>query len=182
MHRLAVLGVLKTEYGIAARTEMLEWLQKSYNVLTVEQEPPGSLYEYPAILLALDLASKTGEPVLYLHTKGAGNPHPVQARIREMWAKEFGNPERSAEYYKLAGEAMPRLVTPIPGPGKETWFNAFVVNPLAARILLAKIKPEESRWEFECIARGTDVEVVSPYGGTYVDKAIFDKLGELLNA
>lgn len=177
---IAVLGVLNTEYGAAAKAEMLSWLAPYYDVIVVEQEPPGRLYEYPAIQAACDIAVKEDSPVLYLHTKGAGNPSPVQKTIREMWWVQFTKNQEA--YFKQVDTAEPRISTPIMGPNKETWFNAFYVNPAAAAILLTKLKPDPNRYVFECIARDTEVEVVSPNGGPYVDAAIFKKLEELLHA
>lgn len=161
---IAVLGCLKTQVGLAIKQEMLSWLTPMYEVITVDQELPGRLYEYPAMQLAFDLSAKTTQPVLYLHTKGAANNHPVQGHIRQMWKNELGNREKLQKYLDLVNTPGPKLATPIMSPvGKCTWFNAFICNPEAAVILSEYVKPSESRYDFECIARNTEVEVVSPF-------------------
>ena len=158
---IAVLGCLKTTVGLAIKQEMLSWLAPMYNVIAVDQEVPGTLYEYPAMQLAFDLSAKLAQPVLYLHTKGAANNHPVQEHIRQMWKNEFGNKEKLQKYLDLLTPG-PKLSTILMSPvGKCTWFNAFICNPEAAKILSEYIRPTESRYDFECIARNT--EVVSPF-------------------
>lgn len=160
---IAVLGCLKTQVGLAIKQEMLSWLNPMYNVIAVDQEVPGTLYEYPAMQLAFDLSAKLTQPVLYLHTKGAANNHPVQEHIRQMWKNEFGNKEKLQKYLDLLTPG-PKLSTILMSPvGKCTWFNAFICNPEAAIILAEYIHPSESRYDFECIARNTEVEVVSPF-------------------
>lgn len=106
---IAVLGVLKTQEGLRVKEEMLEWMRPVFDVLTVEQEAPGALYEYPALV-------DTDEP---------------------------------------------RLACPVMGDDSQTWFNAFVMNPSAARILRDTARPSADRYFFECVARGTAVKVVS---------------------
>ena len=66
---ICVFGVLKTKDGIKIRDEMLQWLEPLYDVLKIEQDPPGKLVEYPAIKFACQSAIEMNEPVLYLHTK-----------------------------------------------------------------------------------------------------------------
>ena len=175
-----VLGVLNTTWGVKARDEMLAWLSPLYDVVQVAQDPPGLYFEYPAIMTAFALAKD--KPCLYLHTKGAANPHPVQQTIRDMWRVQFGTDEARMRYFEQVNCEEPRISTPIPGPNKETWFNAWVINATAAHILTNKTKYDPNRYVFECVARDTEVEVVSPNGGPYVDSAIFTKLEELLHA
>lgn len=158
-----VLGVLKSPEGLLIREEMLEWLSPLYEVIEVCQDVPGALFEYPALALAFEIASKTDRPVLYLHTKGAAFPTEVQGEIRAMWKNELGIPERAAKYVDLADVPMPRLSTPIMSPNKDTWFNAFFVNAAAGRILRDTVKPSEIRHVFEFVARDTPVDVVSPF-------------------
>ena len=160
---ICVFGVLKTEEGLRVKEEMLGWLRPQYDVIAVEQDAPGALYEYPALSLAFDIAAKTGKTVLYLHTKGAANVTDVQEEIRTMWKNELGDPERAKKYVDLADVPEPRLSTPIMSPRKDTWFNAFFVNAAAGRILRDKVAPAEERHVFEYVARDTDVEVVSPF-------------------
>ena len=61
---LCVLGVLKTSKGLQIKNEMLSWLNTKHNVFCVEQEPPGKLFEYPAIYYAIKLAIEMKERVL----------------------------------------------------------------------------------------------------------------------
>ena len=159
---IAVLGVLQTEEGLRVRNEMLAWLRPLYEVMEVHQCAPGVRYEYPAIALACDMSYKLQEPVLYLHTKGAANVHPVQAAIRQMWRKELG--EQRQKYIDLVATDAPRIATPIMSPvGKCTWFNGWVINASAAKILRDKCVPSDARYDYECVARDTEIEVVSPY-------------------
>lgn len=67
--KLAVMGVLKTQRGLIIKERISKYLRSRFNILYVEQEPPGKLFEYPAIKYALKLAIDMNEPVLYLHTK-----------------------------------------------------------------------------------------------------------------
>lgn len=159
---ICVLGVLKTEEGLRVKDEMLQWLRPVYDVYAVEQEAPGSLYEFPAMALAIEMCHKAQAPVLYLHTKGAANTHMVQKMVRKMWQGEFGNPEKVNEYLNLVDGDEPRLVSPVIGDSAQTWFNGFVMNPAAAAVLRDTIRPSTDRYYFECVARDTPVKVVSP--------------------
>lgn len=180
---ICVLGVLKTDEGLKIKEELLSWLIPSYEVIAVEQEAPGRLYEYPAIQLAADMAYRTSSDVLYLHTKGAFNRHPVNADIRRMWRNEFGNLLKAKKYYDLVDKdpMKPVIATPIMGPNKETWFNAFVIGQCAAFSVSAGIRPDKDRYVFERVAGVvplSDVEVVSPYP-VKEGRAIFDLMYEL---
>lgn len=159
---ICVLGVLKTEEGLRIKDEMLQWLRPVHNVYAVEQEAPGSLYEFPAMALAIEMCHKTQAPVLYIHTKGAANQNKVQEMVRTMWQGEFGNPEKMKEYLKLVECDEPRLACPLMGDASQTWFNAFVMNHAAATVLRETIRPSADRYLFECVARNTSVKVVSP--------------------
>lgn len=159
---VCVLGVLKTEEGLRVKEELLQWLRPEFDVYTVEQDAPGALYEFPAICLAFEMCAKLDTPVLYIHTKGASNPHMVQGMIRKMWRGEFGNPQKMKEYLDLVETDEPRLACPVMGDDAQTWFNGFLINPAAARILRETAAPSADRYYFECVARGTPVKVVSP--------------------
>lgn len=173
-----VFGILKTVEGINIADEMRKWLLPMYKVIEVRQNPPGELYEYPALSLAFDLAAKCNEPVLYIHTKGAANVSPIQGEIRRMWKNELGSVESLEKYLRLVDIQTPRIATPIMSEKKDTWFNAFIINAAAGRILRDKVRPEEHRHVFEYVARGTDVEVVSPYPPKD-GVPIFDLLNEI---
>jgi hypothetical protein len=143
---ICVFGVLKTKDGIKIRDEMLQWLEPLYDVLKIEQDPPGKLVEYPAIKFACQSAIEMNEPVLYLHTKGAANPNTwIQVPTRHVWKKEFGDKERAEKLFEIARDCPdPMVVCPFSGTGRETWFNGFIINPKAAKILLENLKkPEE---------------------------------------
>lgn len=158
-----VFGILKTVEGINIADEMRKWLLPMYEVIEVRQNPPGELFEYPAIALAFDLAAKSDEPVLYIHTKGAANVSPIQEEIRKMWKNELGSVESREKYLRLVDSKDPRIATPIMSEKKDTWFNAFIINAAAGRVLSDKVRPEEQRHVFEYVARGTCVDVMSPY-------------------
>lgn len=159
---ICVLGVLKTEEGLRVKDEMLHWLRPVHNVYAVEQEAPGALYEFPAMALAFEMCHKAQAPVLYIHTKGAANPHMVQGMVRKMWQGEFGNQQKMKEYLDLVQTDEPRLACPVMGDDSQTWFNAFVINPAAASVLRDTVRPSADRYFFECVARNTSVKVVSP--------------------
>ena len=156
-----VLGVLKTKEGLAIKDEMMQWLTKSYNVITVEQDAPGELYEHPAIATAASLSVALNQPVLYLHTKGASNINQVQAVVRKMWQNEFAEPYK---YFVIATGPRPVIVAPEVSTDKRTWFNGFVLNPEAGKILEQHLHEIRSdRYFYESVASGTDIDVVTPY-------------------
>lgn len=167
---LAVLGVLKNETGLMIKKEMLSWMEKEHDVLCIEQEPPGILFEYPAIYTALKLSIEMEEPVLYLHTKGAGNkiphnykiammssdidypksaiPEDCQRIVRLMWKKEFSG-ERIKKYLDILNTQDPYIVCPFAGPNRVTWQNGWIINPAAAKIAIKKFHKSDNRYYFE---------------------------------
>lgn len=145
--RKCVLGVLKTEAGLKIKEEMLAWLSPIYEVFCVEQEAPGVLYEYPAIKMAADLAVDLDEPVLYLHTKGAAMPNQAQPMVRAFWQHEFT--VNSEKYFEMVNENKPLVSAPYTMKRNIAWFNAFVMNPIAAKWLLTYLKPQSDRYWFE---------------------------------
>jgi len=99
---LCVFGVLKTAEGLKIKEEMLEWLNPLYNVLCIEQDPPGTMFEYPAIKYALKLSIEMNEPVLYIHTKGAANKKTwYQTGVRNIWKNEFSNETHVNEMFNV---------------------------------------------------------------------------------
>ena len=86
---ICVLGVLLTDKGIEIREEMLSMLRGKFDIYTVEQQAPGVLFEYPALLYVRKLTQDTGKPCLYLHTKGAANTNYAQPLVRKMWYDEL---------------------------------------------------------------------------------------------
>ena len=148
MKRKCVLGVLKTELGLKIKEEMLAWLSPLYDVITVEQEVPGVLYEYPALAAAAKLSMATNEPVLYLHTKGAAMPNNAQPLVREFWKREFGR--YSDKYFEKANVNKPVVVAPITGTkNRVCWFNGYVMNPQAAKFIDLVITTKSDRMWFE---------------------------------
>jgi len=179
---LVVLGCLLTEAGIKIKEEMLEHF-KEHNILCIDQNPPGILFEYPAIKCAAKLAVEMNESVLYVHTKGAGNPIPWyiynkmpklsimdykpknakaedwQPSVRKMWYYEF-NGERLKTYLKELRYDIPMVVCPFSEPKKSTWQNGFIINPLAGAELLKHLHQSTDRNYFEHIFENIDSIIV----------------------
>lgn len=152
MKRRCVLGVLKTEQGLKIKEEMLKWLSKKYEVIAVEQEAPGELYELPGITMAANLSVQTNEPVLYVHTKGAAMQNNAQPMVRDVWKREFG---RDCElYFDKAEKAQTAHIAGAFAPmvSKEKhvcWFNGFVMNTNAAKRILSCLETKLDRMWFE---------------------------------
>ena len=148
MKNLCVFGILTTDEGMRIKSEMYSWLEPLYNIFPVEQEPPGSLYEYPALYFTIRLAIDSKLPVLYIHTKGAGHPKcHFQSSVRNMWKHEYGNSSRIGDYFNGKTDAV--VTTPISGPHNITWFNSFVITPKAATILLPHFHFDSDRFYYE---------------------------------
>lgn len=150
MKRKCVLGVLKTELGLKIKEEMLAWLSPLYDVMTVEQEAPGELFEYPAIKMAACLAAESYEPVLYVHTKGAFYQNPTQPHVREYWRQEFV--EKAEQYFAPCEKNKddPVVTAPVVAKNKKVcWFNGFVMSPGAARQLNRVLATKKDRMWFE---------------------------------
>lgn len=145
---LCVLGVLKNKKGLSIKKEMLSWLNPLHDVLCIEQDPPGKLFEYPAIYYTLKLAVDMNEPVLYLHTKGAANEAWYQVPVRNMWKNEFGTSNIN-EYLNFVNTNEPAVATPISGDKGMTVFNGFIINPAAAELLLKTFHKSNNRFYFE---------------------------------
>lgn len=171
MKPICVFGVLLTEEGKKIKSEMLEWLDQFYEVTIVEQEPPGDKFEYPAIKRAAELSVEKNSPVLYIHTKGAANkvpgwsarmlnkkfkvpstakPEDCQKTIRNMWKNEFTG-KRLEEYLNRCNTDKPTVCCPYTGKEKITWFNAWIINPSAAKYVLKNIRVDNWRWYYERI-------------------------------
>lgn len=180
---IVVLGCLMNETGKLIKEEMLSILKKEHDVFCVEQEPPGKLFEYPAIHTAAKMSVEMNEPVLYLHTKGSGNKIPNylfnkfpgkesiadlkpemakledwQGSVRKLWYNEFTG-ERLKEYINNLKMNIPMVICPFSGKGKATWQNGFIINPKAGEILLKELKQTSNRDYFEHIFQNLDVEV-----------------------
>ena len=126
---MCVFGCLLTESGKKIKKEMLEWLTKKYDVICVNQEPPGDLYEFPGLKFAQQYTIDNNIPILYIHTKGAANPKNVydQELCREMWKDEFIN--HYEDYLKLL--ETHEVVCPFTDENGSTWINGFIATPQA---------------------------------------------------
>lgn len=172
-----VLGVLKTPEGLRIKEEMLKWLSEKYEVIAVEQEAPGDLYELPGLLMAAELSYKLKESVLYLHTKGAAMQNNAQPMVRKCWEIEFG--EKADKYFGIANSTTkPTVVAPVVAKeNKVCWFNGFVMNWQAAyghadtggiRDIL-KVQSDRM-WFEQGMLKDIIVDVVSPYEDGYAEK------------
>lgn len=139
-----VFGILKTTDGLDICDEMMPWLSEHYSVIPVEQDPPGKLFEYPAILAAARTADEMNSPVLYIHTKGAAHPSELQELVRYMWEREFT--ENKEKYLKAVEGDEPAVSCPYTGINRVTWFNGFFMNPAAARKVLGVIRIRDRFW------------------------------------
>lgn len=170
MKHLCVFGIFLTEEGKLIRDEMLKWLEPSYDVTCIEQQPPGKQFEYPAIKKVGELSVEKNQPVLYIHTKGAANkiptwvskmmnkklfnvpstakPEDCQRTIRNLWKHEFTG-TRLEEYLSKCNTNKPTVCCPYTGSLKWTWWNAWLINPPAAKIMLKNLKKSEYRWYYE---------------------------------
>lgn len=157
---LSVMGVLKTAKGLIIKERLTKYLKPRFDILYIEQEPPGKLYEYPAIKYALKLAIEMDEPVLYIHTKGASDPHHMwyQTPVKKLWEHEFGT-KKVEDSYKKVCCTEPTIICPIAGTHNETWWNGMIINPSAAKLILPTLKTPNvltdrvvspnSRWYYE---------------------------------
>lgn len=147
---LCVFGVLKTKKGLIIKEHITNYLKNRFNIFYIEQEPPGKMYEYPAIKYALKMAIDMNEPVLYIHTKGASDPKYAwyQSSAKKMWEQEFGT-EKVIENFKLVDTNVPTIACPVIGPNNETWFNGKIINPAAAKIILETFHFDKDRYYYE---------------------------------
>jgi len=163
MKRKCVLGVLKTEEGLRIKEEMQLWLREKYELICVEQDPPGALIEFPAMMQAAQLSLATNEPVLYLHTKGAANIHGNQKFVRQLWMHEFNT--CADWYFDQINCDEPTVAAPIVSKNKRiTWFNGFVLNPAAARQMVKHLHiPDDRMWYEQGFLNECYVNVVGRY-------------------
>lgn len=178
---ICILGCLDNEEGLKICQEMRSWLDKEHAVFVVHQAPPGSKFEYPAIKCVLDTAISLNEPVLYLHTKGAGNKIPVnyktammapgvnypkdakpedcQRVVRMMWEKEFTG-ENLKKYLMTLDTDKPTVACPLTGKEKLTWNNGWIINTAGAKELLKTFHLDTNRWYYEHMFRNTNIDVI----------------------
>lgn len=146
MKNLCVFGCLLSNNGKKIKEQMLSWLKTEYNVFCVDQNPPGNLFEYPAIKYAIKLSIDMNEPVLYLHTKGAAHDTDLNKKVRKIWFNEFIKNKNSYFNNDINNE----IITPFTGlTRKRTWFNGFVIYPSAALKLNKTLLQTEDRYYYE---------------------------------
>lgn len=167
---LCVMGVLKTEKGLVIKEKITNYLKKNFEILYIEQDPPGKLFEYPAIKFALKMAIEMNEPVLYIHTKGAADPHNMwyQTPVKKLWEQEFGTDKVKDSYNKVCCD-KPTIICPIAGSKKQTWWNGFIINPLAAAEIIKTFHFDTNRFYYEfdmCNVPNVDV-ISSAVEGVY---------------
>lgn len=159
-----VFGVLKTEKGMIIKDNILSYLNERCDVLCIEQEPPGILFEYPALKYTLKMAIDLNCPVLYLHTKGAVDPNHswYQEYVRKLWKVEFGTDKIFESYNKIISET-PKIICPIAGKdGRQTWWNGFIINPAAAKELTKTFHYDRNRYYYEEMCKyAPSIELIS---------------------
>jgi len=145
-----VMGVLKTEKGLKIKERISAYLKPRFKIFYVEQDPPGTMFEYPAIMFALKMAVDTNVPVLYIHTKGAVDPHHMwyQTPVKKLWEREFGT-EKVDQTYKRVCCKEPNVICPIAGSEKQTWWNGMIINPAAAKVIQKTFHFDTNRFYYE---------------------------------
>ena len=83
-------------------------------IIEVEQDPPGKLFEYPALKVLIDKCIQDNIPYLYIHTKGAANTTSVNGNVRKIWKHEFST-SRFNNYTKLLQSDIPLVICPWTG-------------------------------------------------------------------
>ena len=183
---MCVFGCLMSERGRQIKQEMLSWIVSKYDVVCVNQEYPGKLFEYPALYFAKLYSEQKCASVLYLHTKGAFNPSNVygQVQTRRMWEEEFID---HYEWYQTI-VANDKLAVAAPfvsdAPWGVTWTNGFIAGPGAWKN--AVVRPPESphdRYVYEFIFKGVNY---TPYsrifsGVNHVEDYIFERMKSYIN-
>ena len=138
-----VFGILDTPKGNEIAAEMMQWLAPVYNVIEVRHD--GSQFELPALLRAQFESCERGEPVLYIHTRGAVNEWRTTIPTRKMWAEEFGRQWR--KYFMLSWSPEPMVLCPFVDYDRETRYNGFVANAAAWDML--ELLPTTDRHDYE---------------------------------
>lgn len=176
---ICIFGCLLNDEGKKIKQEMLAWLNKYHSVFCVDRIPPNTECEYPFILKVIDCCIKINEPVLYLHTKGAGNPVskawklltdmkfplPTNAKpedcqkiVRNMWKYEFT--ENINSYLTTVNSEEPIVACPYTGDDKTTWQNGFVINSSAAKLLQKTFHFDKNRYYYERMFHNIPIKVI----------------------
>lgn len=141
---ICILGVLDNDRGKVIKQELLSWITHKYDCISVNQEPPGRLFEYPALFIAQQTSISTGKPVLYLHTKGAANPNNVynQERVRKLWRFEFD--VHYDDYMKFINSGERVVACPFTGTKTHTtWMNGFMATSEAWKVSHNIVPPRQ---------------------------------------
>ena len=157
---LCVLGVLRTPLGMQIKVEMLSWLQPNYEVICVEQDPPGTMFEFPAIKAAAAISVARKQPILYLHTKGASNPvvYRHQVMVRRLWSDQFTRNKDA--YFSAVDVEEPTIACPYVGDKKQTWWNGMIINSAAAQVILDRMELTDRRHYYEEMCDEININVV----------------------
>ena len=145
-----VMGVLRTEKGLRIKQRITSYLEPRFKIFYVEQDPPGTMFEYPGIMFALKMAVDLNRPTLYIHTKGAADPHHMwyQTPVKKLWEHEFGT-EKVIETYTRVCIDVPTVICPIAGSAKQTWWNGMIINPSAAKEIQKTFHFDTNRFYYE---------------------------------
>ncbi len=150
-----IFSIMNCPLGNKIANEMIVWLKPLFDITEVYHN--GKEWEWPGINAACALSLSINEPVLYIHTKGAGHDNTAQKPIRDFWKKELTT---KLSLYEKALETHD-VVCPITGKEKQTWFNMFMANPKAwDTIKNSLIKPNlENRYFYENMWYNTNTDV-----------------------
>lgn len=173
---MCVFGCLLTEAGLKIKEEMLDWLTKKYDVICVNQEPPGTLYEWPALKFVQRYSIDNNVPVLYIHTKGAGHAKNVydQDKVRKFWKDEFVN---NYNFYNENDYTKSIVICPYTNKAGATWLNGFIASPEAWKN--TNLKQTSDRYYYEhCFDNNKKVNVIGRID-SHVEKP--EKLGPIIN-
>lgn len=154
MRHICVLGIVDSERGRAIAKDMLAWLEPKYEVIQVLHD--GTRFEEPALVEAQTTSLIRQEPVLYLHTRGAYNVHKTTAPTHRMWRDQFGT-EKTDRYFRLIDSTHPIVACPFTGSKGVTWYNGFVANPSAWKIVQIPAPSERMQYERLFVNSGIDV-------------------------
>lgn len=149
-----VFSIMDNDSGKKIYNEMIKWLRPNYEVMECWHD--WSQFEFPGINMAMNYSLQSNEPVLYIHSKGAGNHNECQPIIRKGWKKELTtNKDKYIEAIKQHD-----VVTMITGNEKHTWFNSFMATPKAFKAIESMLKePNPNRYFYEDMWLNTDIDV-----------------------
>lgn len=105
------------------------------------------------ILRAAELSIGSNEPVLYIHTKGAVNDNAAQPWVRAIWYKYF---IKDRAWLDKFSDGLCCLVL---GPDGQTWFNAFVIYPDAAKAIKDNMILSDNRYYYEELPHNININV-----------------------